>query len=105
LTFSLYFKAYKNGYKELAFIILFLLLILYIPSLGVVFILTPVQRPCSRYVFPSTIPHGRERFYGNIFLVTLIMWRYEGPGQKYGDYRPSDAEGPLKHRIKIAYTR
>jgi hypothetical protein len=45
LTSSLYFKAYKNGYKELAFIILFLLSILYIPSLGVVFILTPVRRP------------------------------------------------------------
>ena len=30
---------------------------------------------------------------------------YEGPGQKYGDYRPTDAEGPLKHRLKIAYTR
>jgi hypothetical protein len=30
---------------------------------------------------------------------------YGGPGQKYGDYRPSDAEGPLKHRIKIAHTR
>jgi hypothetical protein len=42
LTSSLYFKAYKNGYKELAFIILFLLSIPYIPSLGVVFILTPV---------------------------------------------------------------
>jgi hypothetical protein len=39
---NLYFKAYKNGYKELAFIILFLLLILYIPFLGVVFILIPV---------------------------------------------------------------
>jgi hypothetical protein len=44
---SLYFKAYKNRYKELAFIILFLLLILYIPSLGVVFILTPIRRPYS----------------------------------------------------------
>ena len=55
LTSSLYFKAYKNGYKELAFIILFLLSILYIPSLSVVFILTPVRRPCSRYVFPSTV--------------------------------------------------
>jgi hypothetical protein len=42
LMSSLYFKAYKNGYKELAFIILFLLSILYIPSLGVVFILTPI---------------------------------------------------------------
>jgi hypothetical protein len=42
LTSSLYFKAYKNGYKELAFIVLFLLLILYIPSLGVVFILISV---------------------------------------------------------------
>jgi hypothetical protein len=40
LMSSLYFKAYKNGYKELAFIILFILLILYIPSLSVVFILT-----------------------------------------------------------------
>jgi 16S rRNA A1518/A1519 N6-dimethyltransferase RsmA/KsgA/DIM1 with predicted DNA glycosylase/AP lyase activity len=40
LTSSLYFKAYKNGYKELAFIILFLLLILYIPFLGIVFIFT-----------------------------------------------------------------
>jgi hypothetical protein len=55
LTSSLYFKAYKNGYKELAFIILFLLSIPYIPSLGVVFILTPVRRPYSRYMFPSTI--------------------------------------------------
>jgi hypothetical protein len=42
--FSLYFKAYKNKYKELAFIILFLLLILYIPSLDIVFILTFIQR-------------------------------------------------------------
>jgi hypothetical protein len=40
--FSLYFKAYKNRYKELAFIILFILLILYIPFLGIVFILTPI---------------------------------------------------------------
>jgi hypothetical protein len=39
---SLYSKAYKNGYKELAFIILFLLLILYIPSLSVVFIFTSI---------------------------------------------------------------
>jgi hypothetical protein len=39
---SLYFKAYKNKYKELAFIILFLLLILYIPSLGIIFILIPI---------------------------------------------------------------
>jgi hypothetical protein len=31
-------------------------LILYIPSLSVVFILTPVQRPCSQYMFPSTVP-------------------------------------------------
>jgi hypothetical protein len=45
--FSLYSKAYKNRYKELAFIILFLLLILYIPSLSVVFILTLIQRPYS----------------------------------------------------------
>jgi hypothetical protein len=43
--FSLYSKAYKNEYKELAFIILFLLLILYIPFLSVVFILTFIQCP------------------------------------------------------------
>jgi hypothetical protein len=52
---SLYFKAYKNEYKELAFIILFILLILYIPSLGVVFILTLVRRLYSRYIFPFTL--------------------------------------------------
>jgi uncharacterized membrane protein (DUF485 family) len=40
--FNLYFKAYKNKYKELAFIIPFLLLILYIPFLSLVFILTPI---------------------------------------------------------------
>jgi hypothetical protein len=43
------------------------------------------------------------RISQNIDLEIYIT--YEGPGQKYGDYRPSDAEGPLKHRIKIAYTR
>jgi hypothetical protein len=43
--FSLYFKAYKNKYKELAFIILFILLILYIPFLSIiVFILIFIQR-------------------------------------------------------------
>jgi hypothetical protein len=38
------------------------------------------------------------RLYNNYTL-------YGGPGQKSPDYRASDAEGTLKSRIKIAYTR
>jgi hypothetical protein len=30
---------------------------------------------------------------------------YGGPGKKSPDYRASDPEGTLKHRIKIAHTR
>jgi hypothetical protein len=37
--------------------------------------------------------------------VERLSRTYEGPGQKYGDYRASDPEGPLKHRVKIVHTR
>jgi hypothetical protein len=53
LTSSLYFKAYKNGYKELAFIVIFLLLILYILSLNIiVFILISIQRSALNICSP-----------------------------------------------------
>jgi hypothetical protein len=37
--------------------------------------------------------------------IAGLGFTYGGPGQKYGDHRPSGAEGSLKHRIKIAHTR
>jgi hypothetical protein len=36
---------------------------------------------------------------------SVNVLHYGGPGKKSPDYRASDAEGTLKHRIKIAHTR
>ena len=40
-----------------------------------------------------------------IYLLVVHRILYGGLGKKSPDYRASDPEGTLKHRIKIAHTR
>ena len=49
---------------------------------------------------------GEKLYLGSIFSEMIAFYPlYGGPGQKPPDYRAPDAEGTLKSRIKIVYTR
>ena len=85
--FSLYFKAYKNGYKELAFIVLFLLSILYSSSLGVI-VLSLLQfdvllSVCA-LLYNTMIHKLIWSFDGYIDTCLPCCWRREGYNNDVG---------------------